>query len=181
MRKTPAPLSVPVMKTVMKPTAGIAVLEKPPLKVMATSKTPSPRAVPVKAAPAKAALVKPAPVAIKPAVKLPTLEKKPAPKAALAKASTVKPAAVAIKAPKVVAETPATYFAGAAGRAWRMSGKHAVAYVHTAALAGELLQTEPRQVAGFAMAIYYDRKGRAFAWQFRFDTARWAEVTGRLL
>ncbi|MGI4790389.1 MAG: hypothetical protein ACRYFS_16245 [Janthinobacterium lividum] len=78
-------------------------------------------------------------------------------------------------------EPPAAYFAGAAGRAWRMSGKHAVAYVHTAALAGELLATEPRRVAGAAMAVYYDRKGRAFAWQFRFDTARWAEVTGRLL
>ena len=98
----------------------------------------------------------------------------------------VQPAAVKRATPKpapaaAVAETPATYFAGTAGRAWRMSGRHAVAYVHTAALAGELLQTEPRQVAGAAMAVYYDRKGRPFAWQFRFDTARWAEVTGRLL
>lgn len=100
---------------------------------------------------------------------------KPAPKAA-AKTPASKPAP-----PAVVAETPATYFAGAAGRAWRMSGKHAVAYVHTAALASELLGAEPRQVAGSAMAVYYDRKGRPFAWQFRFDTARWAEVTGRLL
>ena len=83
-------------------------------------------------------------------------------------------------APKLAAETPAAYFAGAAGRAWRMSGKHAVAYVHTAALAGELLATEPRRVAGAAMAVYYDRKGRPFAWQFRFDTARWSEVIGRL-
>jgi hypothetical protein len=82
---------------------------------------------------------------------------------------------------RAVAETPAAYFAGAAGRAWRMSGKHAVAYVHTAALAGELLATEPRRLAGAAMAVYYDRKGRPFAWQFRFDSARWAEVTSRLL
>ncbi len=103
----------------------------------------------------------------------PPLDKKPAAKPAPKTAKPVPPA--------VVAETPATYFAGAAGRAWRMSGKHAVAYVHTAALAGELLATEPRQVAGSAMAVYYDRKGRPFAWQFRFDTARWAEVTGRLL
>ena len=100
----------------------------------------------------------------------------------VAKAPTSKtPPKPAPPVPKVVAETPATYFAGAAGRAWRMSGKHAVAYVHTAALAGELLATEPRQVAGSAMAVYYDRKGRPFAWQFRFDTTRWAEVTGRLL
>lgn len=116
--------------------------------------------------------------------KTPTPEKKPTPKAVAVKtllAKTVPPAKAVPLAPKVVAETPATYFAGAAGRAWRMSGKHAVAYVHTAALAGELLQTEPRQVAGSAMAIYYDRKGRPFAWQLRFDAARWAEVTGRLL
>ncbi len=105
----------------------------------------------------------------------PLLEKKPATKTPLSK--TVKPAPPAA----VVAETPSTYFAGTAGRAWRMSGKHAVAYVHTAALASELLGAEPRQIAGSAMAVYYDRKGRPFAWQFRFDTARWAEVTGRLL
>lgn len=105
----------------------------------------------------------------------PLLEKKPTPKAA---AKTPAPKAAP---PAVVAETPSTYFAGTAGRAWRMSGKHAVAYVHTAALASELLGAEPRQVAGSAMAVYYDRKGRPFAWQFRFDTARWAEVTGRLL
>ena len=104
--------------------------------------------------------------------------KTPTPKPQMTKTQTPKTQA---PAPKVVAETPSAYFAGAAGRAWRMSGKHAVAYVHTAALAGELLGAEPRQVAGSAMAVYYDRKGRPFAWQFRFDTARWAEVTGRLL
>ena len=105
---------------------------------------------------------------------------KSAPKVAV-KSAPKSAAKSAPPTPRVVAETPATYFAGVAGRAWRMSGKHAVAYVHTAALAGELLATEPRQVAGSAMAVYYDRKGRAFAWQFRFDTTRWAEVTGRLL
>ena len=117
-------------------------------------KTPAP--LPTQPSAVKTA-VKPAPAKKSPAVKLPE-----------------KPAAT-------IAETPATYFTGAAGRAWRMSGKHAVAYVHTAALASELLQTEPRRVAGSAMAVYYDRKGRPFAWQFRFDTARWAEVTGRLV
>ena len=105
-------------------------------------------------------------------------------KAPVAKVSTVKAPITKVAAEKVVkavAETPASYFTGAAGRAWRMSGKHAVAYVHTATLAGELLATEPRQVAGSAMAVYYDRKGRPFAWQFRFDAARWAEVIGRLV
>lgn len=121
-------------------------------------KTPAP--LPTQPASSKTAVkpaVKPAPAKKSPAVRLPE-----------------KPAAT-------VADTPANSFTGAAGRAWRMSGKHAVAYVHTAALAGELLQTEPRRVAGSAMAVYYDRKGRPFAWQFRFDTARWAEVTGRLV
>ena len=126
-------------------------------------KTPSPL-------PTKPAAVTPVPIKAAPA-------KPVVKKAAAAKAAASKPAPAA----KPIAETPATYFAGAAGRAWRMSGKHAVAYVHTAALAGELLATEPRQVAGAAMAVYYDRKGRPFAWQFRFDTARWAEVTQRLV
>ena len=159
MRKTPAPLSAPFVK----PTAKMPTLEKKlPLKVTASAKTLVPKAMPVKVPAAKST---PAPAA----------KSTPAPTTRLtAKTPAAKPV-------KVIAETPATYFAGVAGRAWRMSGKHAVAYVHTAALAGELLQTEPRQVAGSAMAIYYDRKGRPFAWQFRFDTARWAEVTGRLL
>ncbi len=76
---------------------------------------------------------------------------------------------------RVVAEA-----SGAGGRAWRMNSRHAVAYVHNAALAGELLATEPRHVARAAMAVYYDRKGRPFAWQVRFDAARWEEVIGRL-
>ena len=128
-------------------------------------KTPAP--LPAKRVPAEPKTIKPA-SAKSSAAKAPT-EKAPAAKAPVQKAA------------KAVAETPASYFTGAAGRAWRMSGKHAVAYVHTAALAGELLATEPRQVAGSAMAVYYDRKGRPFAWQFRFDAARWAEVTGRLV
>jgi len=112
----------------------------------------------------------PAPLPTKPLPIKPASKKSP-----VAKMPAAKPAA------KAVAETPACYFTGAAGHAWRMSGKHAVAYVHTAALAGELLATEPRQVARSAMAVYYDRKGRPFAWQFRFDAARWAEVTQRLV
>ena len=123
---------------------------------------------------------KPAAVtAVKPAPIKPVSKKLPAVKPAAVKAPTTK--APAEKAVKAAAETPTSYFTGAAGRAWRMSGKHAVAYVHTAALAGELLATEPRQVAGSAMAVYYDRKGRPFAWQFRFDAARWVEVTQRLV
>ncbi len=76
---------------------------------------------------------------------------------------------------RVVAEA-----SGAAGRAWRMNSRHAVAYVHDAALASELLATEPRHIARMAMAVYYDRKGRPFAWQVRFDAARWQEVIARL-
>ena len=133
--------------------------------------------LPVKPA-SKTRPIAPKPIAPKPIAPKPTALKTVSQKALGPKAA---PTAEAIRPAKIVAETPSTYFAGAAGRAWRMSGKHAVAYVHTAALASELLQTEPRQVAGSAMAVYYDRKGRPFAWQFRFDTARWAEVTGRLV
>ena len=61
-----------------------------------------------------------------------------------------------------------------------MAGRHGVAYVKDAALAGELLATEPKNLAKAAMAVYYDRKGKAFAWQVRFDTDRWEEVAKRL-
>ena len=69
---------------------------------------------------------------------------------------------------------------GADGLAWKMNGKHAVAYLRCAELASELLATETRHLAKAAMAVYYDRKGKAFAWQVRFDTERWEEVTARL-
>ncbi len=88
-----------------------------------------------------------------------------------------KPPVPAPPAPvRVVAEA-----AGAEGRAWKMSGRHAVAYVHNAVLAGELLATDPKRVAQAAMAVYYDRKGKPFAWQLRFDANRWDEVVARLL
>jgi len=61
-----------------------------------------------------------------------------------------------------------------------MSGRHGVAYVRDAALAGELLATDPRNLGKMAMAVYYDRKGKAFAWQVRFDTDRWEEVVRRM-
>jgi hypothetical protein len=112
----------------------------------------------------------------------------PKPKAPAAKAAPLKttkkiPVQAVSSKPasvRVVAETAATYFTGGGGRAWRMSGKHAVAYVQNAVLAGELLATEPRHLAKAAMAVYYDRKGKPFAWQFRFDTTRWEEVVERL-
>ena len=76
---------------------------------------------------------------------------------------------------RVIVETT-----GASGRAWRMTSRYAVAYLKDAALAGELLATEPRHLAKAAMAVYYDRKGKAFAWQVRFDAARWDEIVARL-
>lgn len=69
----------------------------------------------------------------------------------------------------------------AGGKIWKMSGRNGVAFVHDAALAGELLQTDPKNLPKAAMAVYYDKKGRAFAWQIRFDTERWEEVTQRLV
>lgn len=107
-------------------------------------------------------------------------------------ASPVKPAAVkpaVVKTPHVLApvavippvtQRTALEKSGADGHAWKMSGKHAVAYLRCAALASELLATDTRHLAKAAMAVYYDRKGKAFAWQVRFDTERWEEVTGRL-
>ncbi len=119
----------------------------------------------------KAASAPKAPVKTTPVKTLPAKTAKTIP----VKAAPSKPATV-----RVVAETPAAYFAGVGGQAWRLTSRHAIAYVRDAALAGELLATEPRGLAKAAMAVYYDRKGKAFAWQFRFDTARWAEVVGRL-
>ena len=120
---------------------------------------------------AKRAPAKRAPVEIAPAKAAP---------AKAAKKIPVRAIPSALASVRVVAETPASYFSGAGGRAWRMSGKHAVAYVRDAGLAGELLATEPRHLAKSAMAVYYDRKGKPFAWQVRFDSARWDEVLGRL-
>ncbi len=68
----------------------------------------------------------------------------------------------------------------AAGKLWKMSGRHGVAYVQDAALAGELLATDPKNLPKAAMAVYYDKKGRAFAWQVRFDTERWEDLVKRL-
>lgn len=99
--------------------------------------------------------------------------------------SANKPAVTKVIPVKAVAAVPASVRvvmekSGTDGQAWRMSGRHAVAYLRNAALAGELLATEPRHLAKAAMAVYYDRKGKAFAWQVRFDAERWDEVIARL-
>ena len=189
MRKTPP------VKTAAEMTAVLDLFSEPPAPTPpkraprpAPVKAAAPEAAPVKAVPSKAA-----PAKTEPPVKAAPAKAAPPFKAAPAKAAPVKTAPVkaARKIPvqaapsrpvpvRAVAETPAAYFAGEGGRAWRMSGKHAVAYVRDAGLAGELLATEPRHLAKSAMAVYYDRKGRPFAWQVRFDSARWEEVLGRL-
>ena len=99
-------------------------------------------------------------------------------------ATAVKPAVKPNAKPKPPVPAPVRVIAettGAGGRAWKMSGRHAVAYVHDAVLASELLATDPKRVAQAAMAVYYDRKGKPFAWQLRFDAQRWDEVVARLL
>ena len=161
MRKTPSPKTSAAPSPAPSPAPALTLFDAPP-----------PRAAKPKAAP-KTALVKAAPAKAAPAPK--TISAPKAAKKIPVSAAVSKPAPV-----RVVAETPANYFTGGGGRAWRMTGKHAVAYVQNAALAGELLATETRHLAKAAMAVYYDRKGRAFAWQFRFDTNRWEEVVGRL-
>jgi hypothetical protein len=164
------------------PSIKTPAAESPDLDLFPAPAKRAPRRVPVKASVPKAAPV-PAVASRKPAPAKALLAKAAPAKAAPAKtAKTIPVRAVSLPpAPvRVVAETPATYFTGAGGRAWRMSGKHAVAYVGDAALAGELLATEPRHLAKSAMAVYYDRKGKPFAWQLRFDTARWEDVVKRL-
>jgi hypothetical protein len=168
MRKTPS--STPTATHTATPKApaiapSLTLFDAPP------SRVPKPKASAVKASAVKASAIKAS------AIKASAVKAAP-PKTAKkvsVQASSSKPAPV-----RVVAETPAIYFTGTGGRAWRMSGKHAVAYVQNAVLAGELLATEPRHLAKAAMAVYFDRKGKPFAWQFRFDTTRWEEVVRRL-
>ena len=156
MRKTP-----PVKADAAEMPIALDLFSEPPAPIKRALrplpvKASAPKAVSIKTTPLKAAPLKSArkiPVQVIPSASAPV---------------------------RAVAETPATYFTGEGGRAWRMSGKHAVAYVRDAGLAGELLATEPRYLAKSAMAVYYDRKGRPFAWQVRFDSARWEEVLGRL-
>ncbi len=161
MRKTP-----PVKADAAEMPIALDLFSEPPAPIKRPLrplpvKASAPKAVSIKTPPLKAAPLKPAP--LKSARKIPV--------------QVIPSASAPVRA---IAETPATYFAGEGGRAWRMSGKHAVAYVRDAGLAGELLATEPRYLAKSAMAVYYDRKGRPFAWQVRFDSARWEEVLGRL-
>ena len=163
--KTPAP-NILVLKTRAPKTPAPALAKRVPRPAPVQALT-VPKAAPVKAL---------APKAMPPKA-VPPKETKTTKNAKTIPVRAVSSAPVPVR---VVAETPATYFAGTGGRAWRMSGKHAVAYVGNAALAGELLATEPRYLAKSAMAVYYDRKGKPFAWQLRFDTARWEEVVGRL-
>ncbi len=169
MRKTPS-VKTPSVKT---PSVKTPSVKTPSNKTLpADLPTLDLFPTPVKASPSEAA----------PALAVAPRKPAPATKSASKTSKTISVRAVSPSpAPvRVVAETPATYFTGAGGRAWRMSGKHAVAYVGNAILAGELLATEPRHLAKSAMAVYYDRKGKPFAWQLRFDTARWEEVVGRL-
>ncbi len=70
--------------------------------------------------------------------------------------------------------------AAAGGAVWKMSGKNGVAYVKDAALAGELLAVDAKKLATAAMAVYYDKRGKPFAWQVRFDAERWEEILRRL-
>ena len=189
MRKTPsstptaapkAPAAAPSLTLFDAPPSRVPKPKAPAVKTPAV-KTPAVKAPAVKTTAIKAPAAK-APAAKAPAAKAPAV-KVPAVKAAPLKTTKKVPVQAASSKPapvRVVAETPATYFTGTGGRAWRMSGKHAVAYVQSSVLAGELLETEPRHLAKAAMAVYFDRKGKPFAWQFRFDTTRWEEVVGRL-
>lgn len=176
MLPPPAASAKPVPKAVRPTRVSINAGKLAPAKPVAPAKTAAPKAAPAQKSSA-AQTAAPKTISTKAAAKTPPVKASPikAAKAIPVKAPSSRPVPV-----RVVAETPATYFAGTVGQAWRLSSRYAVAYVRDAVLAGELLATEPRYLAKAAMAVYYDRKGKAFAWQFRFDTARWAEVVGRL-
>ena len=108
------------------------------------------------------------------------MRRKPA--AAVLEKSSPKPLPVTRKknAPSVETTRAVLESVLAGGRLWKMAGRHGVAYVQDAALAGELLATDPKNLPKAAMAVYYDKKGRAFAWQVRFDTERWEDLVKRL-
>ena len=106
MRKTPR----------VKPPAA----EAPALELFPAPPECAPRSVPVKASVPEAAPAQ----TIAPCKAI--ASRKPAPTKA-AKTIPVRAAPSPSAPVRVVAETPATYFAGTGGRAWRMSGKHAVA------------------------------------------------------
>lgn len=89
--------------------------------------------------------------------------------------SRPKTPAAAPAAPRAV--TDAVFERGAL---WKMSGKNVVAYVTDSALAADLLAIDPKKLAKSAMAVYCDKKGKAFAWQVRFDLDRWDELARRL-
>ncbi len=130
-----------------------------------------------------------APVETAPLVKK-NAAKKPLPAAVKPQPLVVKPLPIAVKPTgtgktKTPAPTPPAVrvereMALEGGRLWRMSGRHAVAYVQNASLASALLAVEPKHLARRAMAVYYDKKGRAIAWQVRFDTQHWDDVMRQL-
>ena len=136
---------------------------------MRTQPAPKARA---KSEAAKTAKTKPVPRQPAPAM----------PPAAKQRTARTKPAPVKMSAPKPTAEPVRVVNEPvlAGGTLWKMAGRHGVAYVQDAALAGELLATDPKNLPKAAMAVYYDKKGRAFAWQVRFDADRWEDVVRRL-
>lgn len=146
-----------------------------PAAVLATASPPA------RAKPQAAVLPKPqAAVLPKPAAKQTDAKKTNAQALAppAAKLQAVGKAKPAVPAPPAVRLERELALEG--GTLWRMSGRHAVAYVQNASLACALLAVETRHLARRAMAVYYDKKGRAIAWQVRFDTQHWDDVLRRL-
>ena len=58
------------------------------------------------------------------------------------------------------------------GRIWPMTERDWVAYTTDRARAAAILGRPERDLARRAMAVYYDAKGRPFAWQVRFETRK---------
>lgn len=179
--KTTAP--APVLASHRVPQTLTLDMELPPAPVKRTRRKASAPQPPLAASPpvvlpsvpAKPAPAKPAAVLPKPSAKKPSAQTVAPPAAKLQAAGKAKPAASAPSAVRTERE-----LALEGGTLWRMSGRHAVAYVQNASLACALLAVETRHLARHAMAVYYDKKGRAIAWQVRFDTQHWDDVLRRL-
>lgn len=65
---------------------------------------------------------------------------------------------------------------------WKLDTRQGVAYVEDRRLTLELIRAgiaEGRTLKE-VMAVYYTAKGQAFAWQFRFPSAKWDAVAAAI-
>ena len=67
-----------------------------------------------------------------------------------------------------------------ANQIWKLNGRRGIVYVEGKGTAERVLGLCGEEIANLsdrAMAIYSDRRGRAFAWQIPFDLTQWDTVS----